>query len=92
MIRCRNENCKKLLLPWSQESHLAVCKHTEVECFLCDSLLSLDTLIEHIKAECDKEWLAKAALAALQDEIKVANQERRPQKLSRRRLFRKETL
>jgi hypothetical protein len=59
MIPCSNEKCKQHLLPWSQESHLAVCKHTEGECFLCDSPISLDSLIEHIKTECDTEWLEK---------------------------------
>jgi hypothetical protein len=59
MITCSNETCKKRLLPWSQEKHLAVCKHTEVECFLSDSRISLDSLIEHIKTECDIEWLER---------------------------------
>ncbi len=59
MIRCSNAECKKQLLPWSQESHLAVCKHTEVECFLCESPVSIDCLIEHIKSDCDTEWLER---------------------------------
>jgi hypothetical protein len=49
------------LLPWSQESHLAVCKHTEVECSLCESSVSTDSLIEHIKTDCDTEWLERDA-------------------------------
>jgi hypothetical protein len=57
MIQCSNEGCKKYLLPWSEESHLAVCKHTEVNCFLCDSSVSLNSLIEHIKIDCDTEWI-----------------------------------
>ena len=61
MTRCRNEECKKQLLPWSQESHLAVCKHTQVECFLCESPVSTHSLIEHIKTYCDTEWLERDA-------------------------------
>jgi len=59
MISCRNEECKKQLLPWSQESHLAVCKHTQVECFLCEAPVSTDSLIEHIKGDCYTEWLER---------------------------------
>jgi hypothetical protein len=57
MIPCSNEKCNKLLLPWSEESHHTVCKYTETNCFLCDSLVSLATLMEHIRTECDTEWL-----------------------------------
>jgi hypothetical protein len=57
MIRCSNKGCRKYLLPWSEVAHLADCRYTEVECFLCESPISLDSLIEHIKTECDTEWL-----------------------------------
>ncbi len=57
MIPCSNYKCNKLLLPWSEESHFNDCKYTETNCFLCDSLVSLASLMEHIKTECDTEWL-----------------------------------
>ncbi len=59
MIPCRNEECEKLLLPWSQEGHRATCKFTEEKCFLCECPVSLSSIIEHIKTECDPEWLEK---------------------------------
>jgi hypothetical protein len=57
MIKCSNEGCRRYLLPWSEKGHLASCRYTEVECFLCEIPISLDSLIEHIKTDCDTEWL-----------------------------------
>ncbi len=60
MVSCSNEKCQKDLLPWSKETHLVVCKHTKGICFLCDSNnISLDSLIEHVKTDCDTEWLER---------------------------------
>ena len=59
MVSCSNQNCDKKVLPWSKESHLAICKYTKVNCFLCDKLVSLDSFIEHLKTDCDTEWFEK---------------------------------
>jgi len=58
IISCSNDSCDKKLLPWSVDSHAAVCRNALFDCFLCDSPVSLASLEEHIKTGCcDTEWL-----------------------------------
>ena len=51
MSNCTNFGCSEKLFPWLIDRHIEKCPYTKSKCFYCEDLISLNSIVDHIKSD-----------------------------------------
>lgn len=57
MIQCEHQDCPRLLLKWAREEHEENCLYKMSKCLCCDEHISIRTMANHFKTECNAYWI-----------------------------------